>query len=167
MFRGGRERHRFFWRNRGRRKFLRRRRKSWSGQFLCRGDCGESDAKGQSDNLQTMIGDPRFKHNIASSRSGKCCPAFRSRVEILHRDYRDKLIVQTVEASKVIDRALGGVFTRSLVFIRNAQSLDCASKSSQASCLGTRLQVSVRFEPSAAYRPATSHIRRAAGLSWG
>jgi len=35
----------------------------------------------------TSLGMTEAKHNSASSRSEKCCPAIRSRAEILHRDY--------------------------------------------------------------------------------
>ena len=60
------------------------------GEGVCSGageggtDCsGEIDGEGDSPG----VGDQRFKHNIASSRSEKCYPAIRSRAEILHRDY--------------------------------------------------------------------------------
>src|SRR5213079_435999 len=98
-----------FRQNRGKRRFFSAGPSRWGGRFLCGCDSEESGGNDRGDQSD----DAQSKHSIASSRLEKCCPPFAITQKFFTNHRGDKLIVQAIETSKVIDRALGRIFARS------------------------------------------------------
>ena len=79
-----------------------------------RGDCDKSDARNAKSRMLKRRSAIRDLSIIAPVHVRKnVVPPFAVAQKFFIEIICDKLIVQTVEASKVIDRALSGVFARS------------------------------------------------------